>query len=144
MFMNVNCLGCQLANKYEQVHVVFENQYVCCFLDHDPYNEGHVLIVPKKHIRYFDELDDHTANSIMKAAMLMSKVIKRLFNPDGITICQNGGSFDELTHFHMHVVPRYKGQSFADFYIEESHAGKIDEGMLEDTKRRIIEAIHNG
>ncbi len=48
----MNCLGCNLANKKEQVNVVFEDDYVCCFLDHNPYNEGHVLILPKKHIRY--------------------------------------------------------------------------------------------
>lgn len=43
----MDCLGCSLANKNDQVHVVFEDDYVCCFLDHDPYNEGHVLILPK-------------------------------------------------------------------------------------------------
>lgn len=35
-----------------------------------------------------------------------------LIYPNGITICQNGGFFNELTHYHMHVVPRYKNQSF--------------------------------
>ncbi|WP_332633997.1 HIT family protein [Halalkalibacter flavus] len=74
----MNCLGCNLANKKEQVNVVFEDDYVCCFLDHNPYNEGHVLILPKKHIRYFDELDEYTANSLIKASMIISKAIKRV------------------------------------------------------------------
>lgn len=139
----MNCLGCNLANKNEPIHVVFEDDYVCCFLDHNPFNEGHVLILPKKHFRYFDELDEYTANSIMKAAMILSTAIKRLFNPDGITICQNGGSFDELTHFHMHVVPRYEGQNFADFYSEDEANHIVDEGKLTDTKRKVIEAIHS-
>ncbi|WP_235863351.1 HIT family protein [Ureibacillus sinduriensis] len=125
----------------EPVNVVFEDSYVCCFLDHDPYNEGHVLILPKKHIRYFDELDEKTALSVMKAAKILSKVVKGVFKPDGITVCQYGGSFDELTHFHLHVVPRYKGQNFADFYAEEVEH-KLDEGSLLSTKRKIIEAIH--
>ncbi|MGQ0441576.1 hypothetical protein ACT4UT_37660, partial [Bacillus sp. B-TM1] len=43
--------------------------------------------------------------------------IKVLYKPDGITVCQNGGVFNELTHYHMHVVPRYKERSFAEFYM---------------------------
>lgn len=37
----------------------------------------------------------------MIASMTISKALKKLFNPDGITICQNGGKFNDLTHYHM-------------------------------------------
>lgn len=137
----MNCLGCNLANKVEAVNVVFEDDYVCCILDHNPYNEGHVLILPKKHIRYFDELDENTANSVIKASRIISKAIKKLFNPDGITVCQNGGVFDELTHFHMHIVPRYEGQNFADFFTEDGETNIEEENNLEETKRKIINTI---
>jgi diadenosine tetraphosphate (Ap4A) HIT family hydrolase len=69
----MNCLGCNLANQKAKVNVVFEDDYVCCILDHNPYNEGHVLILPKKHIRYFDELDENTANSVFKALRIICK-----------------------------------------------------------------------
>ena len=138
----MNCLGCNLANKHEQVHVVFEDEHVCCFLDHDPFNEGHVLILPKKHYDAVEEFDEATAFSIMKASMLISKAIKRLFSPDGITICQNGGIFDELSHYHMHVVPRYKNQSFATFYSDESVCVEEEEKLLH-TKNKLVEAINN-
>jgi len=122
---------------------VWEDDNVTCFLDHEPFNEGDILILPKKHVRYFDELDGNTANSIMKAAKLLSKAIMELFNPVGITICQNGGYFDELTHFHMHVVPRYEGQNFANFYTEKSEQVVVDEVGLSNTKRKIINAINS-
>ncbi|MEE6452796.1 HIT family protein [Gottfriedia acidiceleris] len=137
----MNCLGCNLANKEEAVNVVFEDDYVCCILDHNPYNEGHVLILPKKHLRYFDELDEITATSLIKASSIISKAIKKLFNPDGITVCQNGGAFDELTHFHMHIVPRYEGQNFADFYTEDGETNIEEGNKLEETKRKIIDTI---
>ncbi len=94
-----------LAILEEPVNVVYEDNYVCCFLDHAPYNEGYVIL-PKNHIRYFHELDENSAVSIMKSVKILTKVIKELFNPDGITVCQNGGNFDGLTHFHMHIVTR--------------------------------------
>lgn len=36
----MKCLGCSLANKIAPVNVVYENRFVCCILDHDPFNEG--------------------------------------------------------------------------------------------------------
>jgi len=137
----MNCLGCKLANKELPVHVVYEDDDVCCILDHDPFNEGHVLILPKNHIRYLDELSEPTANSVIKASGILSKAIKELFHPDGITVCQNGGIFDELTHFHIHIVPRYEGQNFADFYSEDGETYTELDGNLNETKRRIIEMI---
>ena len=139
----MECIGCKLANKMEQVHVVFEDEYVTCFLDHEPYNEGHVLILPKKHIYDADELDKETANSIMNASILISKAIKSLFKPDGITICQNGGVFNEITHYHMHVVPRYKDQSFATFYLEEEPVIIEKLGKLMETREKLNKAIRD-
>src|SRR5690606_32351234 len=118
MCVNSECLGCNLANKNAQVNVVYENDFVCCILDHDPFNEGHVMILPKEHVEDMDELDADTANAIIQASRLISRAIKALYKPDGITICQNGGIFSELNHFHMHVVPRYRDQSFAAFYLD--------------------------
>ncbi len=137
---NENCLGCRLANKIETIYMVYEDDYVTCFLDHDPFNEGHTLILPKQHFRDVDELDDKTAIAIMKASILISKALKRLFQPDGITINQNGGVFNELSHYHMHVVPRYEGQWFGDFYSEEA-VGEVDVRELERVRGRMVEEL---
>ncbi|MHA6480995.1 HIT family protein [Paenibacillus sp. strain BS8-2] len=137
----MQCLGCSLANKHEPVYVVLEDEYICCFLDHNPFNEGHTLILPKKHYYDVEELDDATARSVMKASMMLSKVIKKLYNPDGITVSQNGGIFNELSHYHMHVVPRYINQSFAAFYSEydTGHTEKAEK--LKETQAKLVEAI---
>lgn len=55
------CLGCSLANKKLRVNIVYEDDFVTCILDHDPFNEGHTLILPKKHFRYVDDFDAETA-----------------------------------------------------------------------------------
>ena len=48
--------------------------------------------------------------------------------------------FNELTHYHMHVVPRYKNQSFANFYLENEIIIE-DEIKLKETTRKLIETI---
>ncbi|MBX9346805.1 HIT family protein [Chromobacterium piscinae] len=115
----MECLGCRLANGKETIHTVYENDLVTCFLDHDPFSEGHTLIVPKQHAVELEELDEQLTKAIMDAAQIIAKAIKPLYCPDGITLCQNGGVFNELTHFHMHVVPRDKNRPFSEFYSSE-------------------------
>ncbi len=137
----IKCVGCSLANKIVSVNVVYENDFVCCILDNDPFNEGHVMIIPKEHFEDVDELDTDTANAVIQAARLLSKVIKVLYKPDGITICRNGGIFSELTHFHMHVVPRYKHQSFANFYLEDPLNNENVKNKLLKTKNEFVEVI---
>lgn len=62
----------------------------------------------------------------MKVSILISKVIKEVYTNDGITICKNGGIFNEWGHYYIHIVPRYKGQSFVDFYKEDGSFKEID------------------
>ncbi len=52
----MGCLGCRMANQHEPVHIVYENEYVSCVLDIAPFNEGHTLVLPKKHVEELDEL----------------------------------------------------------------------------------------
>nr|WP_234465790.1 MULTISPECIES: HIT family protein [unclassified Bacillus (in: firmicutes)] len=135
----VDCLGCKLANEEKKIYKVYEDDYVTCFLDHAPFYPGHTLIVPKQHVVEVDELDDVVARSIMDASKLIAKAIKALYKPDGITVCQNGGVFSELTHYHMHVVPRYKERSFAEFYTVQTEEKKNHN--FEETKNLLKEAI---
>ncbi|MBQ3410217.1 MAG: HIT family protein, partial [Bacillus sp. (in: Bacteria)] len=129
----VDCLGCKLANEEEKIYKIYEDDYVTCFLDHEPFYPGHTLIVPKQHVVEVDELDDVVAKSIMDASKLIAQAIKALDKPDGVTVCQTVGVFNELTHYQMHVVPRDKERSFAEFYMVQS--GEKQNHNFEETKR---------
>jgi histidine triad (HIT) family protein len=134
-----DCLGCRLANKLEPTHIVFENDLITCILDIAPLNEGHVLILPKKHYLDVDDLDIETANAIMAAAACISKALKMVFKPDGISIFQNGGKFNDLGHYHMHIFPRYEGDGFA--WVEPKDVTDA-KNRLSETKRMIIRFIN--
>ena len=116
------CLGCHLANKKEPAHVVYENELITCILDIEQFNEGHLLILPKNHFMDVDELDEPTANAVMVASKKLAKAIKQAYAPDGISICQNGGLFNDLGHYHMHLIPRFQGQPF--YHEEDLDNGK--------------------
>lgn len=108
-----SCQFCNLANGIEFANVVYQTDFVCCFLDINPIHEGHILIVPKKHILDIEESDQATRLDIMNTAALLSKAIKEQYQPDGISMMQNGGYFNDVNHYHMHVFPRYKNDGFS-------------------------------
>ncbi|TYP72378.1 diadenosine tetraphosphate (Ap4A) HIT family hydrolase [Paenibacillus methanolicus] len=112
--MPIDCLGCRIARGLEPgVQIVYENEWLACVLDIAPFNEGHLLILPKVHVLDVEEMELSTAHAIMEASRMLSVALKRAFRPDGITICQNGGRFNDLGHYHMHLIPRYEGDGFA-------------------------------
>ena len=106
------CQFCNLANGIESSNIVYQTPLLCCFLDIDPISEGHVLIVPKKHILELEESDQTTRIDIINTSALLSLAIKKLYQPDGVSIMQNGGYFNDVNHYHMHVFPRYKNDGF--------------------------------
>ncbi len=135
------CLGCKLANGELPVHMVYENEWIACFLDHDPFNEGHVLILPKAHYRFIDDMDSETALAMLNASQVMSRTIRELYAPFGITQTQNGGGADELTHFHLHIVPREKNQPFASFYTEDEWDNEALKSRLAETRTNIAATV---
>ena len=135
----MKCLGCRIVNELEpEVNIVYENQYLVCVLDIAPFNDGHMLIMPKKHYLDVEEIDETTLFEIMKATTKMSKLLKKVFKPDGLTICQNGGVFNDLTHYHMHLMPRYIGDGFS--WSEPKDEFKTDK-TLGEIKSILTEAI---
>ncbi|MCP8969619.1 HIT family protein [Ectobacillus ponti] len=135
------CLGCRLAQQQLPVHVIYETEALCCILDHDPFEEGHTLILPKQHVRELEEMEPVLLQEILQTASLISQALKQLLQPDGITVCQNGGIFSELEHYHMHVVPRYQGRSFQHFYDDTPLDNKKEKAALAETALRMREAL---
>ena len=132
----MNCLGCELANGITDVHIVYENEFITCILDIAPLHNGHTLILPKEHHRELDEIDEITLQAIMQASVDISKVLKHIYKPSGISVMQNGGFFNDLDHYHMHVYPRYIGDGFG--WIEPTNESVED---LEIVKQLIIDHL---
>lgn len=136
------CLGCRLANKKERVFIIYEDDHVSCFLDHVPHHPGHTLILPKRHKVEVTELDEVESLSIMKASQLVAETIQALYEPNGITICQNGGIYNELTHYHMHVIPRNEeADRFGELYYGMAQVERHGEA-LEETQKKMMAYIN--
>ena len=81
-------------------------------MDYAPINEGHILIIPKEHMPDIDEIPDKVLYSLLDLSKRIVSALKKTYSPEGYTIMQNGGEFNDLGHYHLHVFPRYKNDGF--------------------------------
>ena len=86
-------------------------------------NEGHVIIVPKEHFENIYELSSRVGHRIFEVSKLLSKAIKQSYGCDGITVRQNNepAGDQHAFHYHMHIFPRYEGDSFNQELTKKSY-----------------------
>jgi len=110
----MSCIFCHKENL--TTDIVYEDALVMAFMDMDPINEGHVLLVPKEHYLDVDELPDEFLTHLMLVSKKIVLALKEIYQPDGYSIMQNGGKFNDVGHYHLHIFPRYQGDGFGWTY----------------------------
>ena len=104
----MDCLFYKIINGDIPAKKIYEDKYVLAFLDINPDTAGHTLIIPKKHYKDLDDIDEKTLTHIMKAAKIVKNKLEEKLNIDGITLVQNNGSIQEIKHYHLHLKPYYR------------------------------------
>lgn len=98
---------------------VYEDEIVMAFMDMEPINEGHILLVPKEHYLDVDEIPDEVLAHLMMVSKKIVSALKETYKLDGYSIMQNGGVFNDVGHYHLHIFPRYVGDGFGWTYGNE-------------------------
>ena len=129
------CLFCSIAKHEIEANIVFENENVIAFLDIAPINEGHVLVTPKMHFLDADEIPNELFYEIMYISKKIVYSIKKVYKPDGYSIMQNGGKFNDVGHYHMHIFPRYDNDGFG--WTESGKEQKIGVDIADKIKRNL-------
>lgn len=131
-------MDCIFCHKERLVtDIVYEDEALMAFLDMEPINEGHILLVPKEHYLDVDDMPDELLSHLMIVSKRIVAALKKIYHADGYSIMQNGGEFNDVGHYHLHIFPRYRGDGFGWTYGDESKA--VDS----ETARLIRETIQN-
>lgn len=106
-----NCIFCKIANGDIPSRTIYENDLFRVILDNGPATDGHALVLPKDHYANLFEIPSDTAAEAMKTAQTVAAMLKEKLHADGLNLVQNNGETAGQTvhHFHMHIIPRYKG-----------------------------------
>ena len=104
----MDCLFCKIINGEIPSDIVYEDDLVKVFLDIRPTTNGDSLVVPKKHFKDFRELDNETLIHMYDVIKKLYPIYQERLHCEGLTICHNTDFGQEIKHFHIHFIPRFK------------------------------------
>lgn len=105
--LEMDCVFCKIINGEIPSYTVYEDEIVKAFLDIHPDANGHLLVVPKKHILDIETMDSDTFTHILKITKKMTALLTEKLHIDGLTLIQNNGCIQDVKHFHLHLKPHY-------------------------------------
>jgi histidine triad (HIT) family protein len=134
-----NCIFCKIASNQIPAIKLYEDDATLAFLDIQPINKGHVLVIPKDHFENIYSVPSELWCRVMLTVQKMAVAIKNAVSADGVNIGMNNESAagQLVFHAHVHVIPRenedgYKAWSHKSYDSDEEAkeiAGKIREAL---------------
>ncbi len=101
-----NCIFCKIVKGEIPAVKIWEDEKHFAFLDMNPINSGHTLLIPKKHTDYLFDLSDSEYSELMLKAKFISKLLKNKLKPKRIGLIVEGFL---IPHVHIHLVPLNNG-----------------------------------
>ena len=136
--------GCILCDKPAgkndvENHILFRGNLSYVMLNAYPYNPGHLMVVPYRHISNMEEMTAAERNEHYAIVSQCLKALKEEFKPQGVNIGMNlgkvaGAGIDD--HIHTHVIPRWNGDT--NFITTVADARVVPEALA-DTYRKLKE-----
>ncbi len=139
-----HCIFCDLIRGAAEVSVCYEDARALAFMDIQPVNAGHVLIVPKEHYETLHDVPREVAMHLFDVAMRIAPVIRTIARADDMNIVVNSGpaAGQNIFHYHVHLIPRTAGDGF-DIPLPFDGSQMPDRTMLDATAVRIIAALRD-
>jgi diadenosine tetraphosphate (Ap4A) HIT family hydrolase len=103
--------SCPFCNPTQSTELISETATAYAIFDNFPVNEGHCLIIPKRHIADYFDLTLHEQRACWILVNRCKEIIQKKYNPDGfnIGININEAAGQTVSHVHIHLIPRYSG-----------------------------------
>lgn len=103
----MDCVFCKIILGEIPSYKIYEDDYILAFLDVNPMQPGHTLIIPKEHTLDVNTIPNEILIKILDKAKDISKLLDEKMGANGFTLIQNNGIAQEVKHFHLHVIPKY-------------------------------------
>jgi histidine triad (HIT) family protein len=115
MHSDPDCVFCKIIAGTIPSYKLYDDAKTMAFLDINPINPGHALVIPKNHAMNLFETADADTAAVMATVRKVATAIQETIRPYGMNLLQaNGpGANQSVFHFHMHIIPRVKEDKIA-------------------------------
>jgi diadenosine tetraphosphate (Ap4A) HIT family hydrolase len=107
----IPCIFCAIIEGDARVKtkIVYRNDDFIVLLNMFPFNPGHCMVVPIRHVERLDDLNQEELNAFFEMGVKTVRLVEAAFNTTGVNVGLNIGSAAgaSILHLHLHIVPRY-------------------------------------
>jgi histidine triad (HIT) family protein len=109
-----HCTFCDLIHGAAEVSICHEDADSIAFLDIQPVNNGHVLVVPREHYESLADVPQELGLHLFKITMRLAGAVTEVTGCNDLNIVVNSGkeAGQDEPHFHVHIIPRREGDGF--------------------------------
>lgn len=108
-----SCIFCRIVAGETQAHIVHEDDLSLAILDINPLAKGHCLVIPKRHVPWWQDLTPEETQSLFSVSRAVARKIMLEFQPDFVCMYARGR---RIPHTHIFLVPTYKGDPLDRFF----------------------------
>lgn len=137
------CIFCDIVMGKQEASFVYRDDLVSAFMDVQPVNPGHVLVVPNEHARDLADLPEETGAHLFRVAQRLAKAIRASgLRCEGMNffLADGRAALQEVFHVHFHVIPRFEedgfGLRFPERYFKKPPRAEL-EAAAEEIRSRL-------
>jgi histidine triad (HIT) family protein len=140
----MSCTFCDLIQGAAEVSVCYEDAEAIAFMDIQPVNAGHVLVVPRQHYESLLDVPQELGAHLFSVTMRLANAVRRVTGCEGMNLVVNSGvaAGQDVFHYHVHIIPRRKGDGF-DIELPFPGSEMPDRTVLDMTAARILAALQD-
>jgi histidine triad (HIT) family protein len=139
---NHHCTFCDLIRGAAEVSVCYEDSNALAFMDIQPVNSGHVLVVPRRHYESLADIPPELAIHLFEVAMRIEPAVRQVTKAEGTNMIVSSGAAagQDVFHYHVHVIPRFADDNF-DVKLPFPDSVMPNRMQLDACAARIIAAL---
>ena len=133
-----DCLFCNIVSGSIPSFKIYETDETYCFLDIHPVNQGHVLVIPKRHSQNLLDIPSADWRHVAESVRVVAIAVEKALEADGINLMMNNREHagQVIDHPHVHVIPRFKGDGLTLWGHHDYKAGEA-----EVVKQKIVASL---
>lgn len=126
-----SCIFCKIVRGELPSYKVYEDDTVLAFLDINPVNAGHTLVIPKSHSQNIFDIDAADWAAVTEIVRKVSIAIEKGMEADGVNLAMNNREHagQVVGHPHVHIIPRFKGDGLKLMPHRQYKEGEADASL---------------
>ncbi|MBI3412936.1 MAG: HIT family protein [Candidatus Aenigmarchaeota archaeon] len=134
-----NCVFCKIVANEIPSKKVYEDESFLAFLDINPANTGHTLIIPKTHYQTIISIPEDDLFALSKTIKRLATAMRETMTAEGLNLHQSNGTVagQVIPHLHFHLIPRYKDDGFSFAWPHK----QVPDEEMESVRKKLAEKM---